>query len=48
MEGKLDHTKKKITEYGIMANKSANGSSNSNEEDALVINVSEGENVMTS
>ena len=45
MKGKLDHTQKKITEYGIMANKSANESSTSNEEDTLLINVSDGEKV---
>jgi len=48
MKEKLDHTQKKITEYRIMASKSTNGSSNSNEEDALVIDVSEGENVTSS
>ena len=48
MKGKLDHTQKKITEYGIIANKSANESSTSNEEDALLINVSDGEKVNSS
>ena len=41
MKGKLDHSQRKITEYGILSNSNSTGSSNSTEEEALVIDLSD-------
>lgn len=41
IKGKLDHSKKKITKYGILSNNNSSGSNNSNDEEVLVIDVRE-------